>query len=46
MKFPETLLEDRTRLQELELQQNQLTIVASVLLVASNFSGSILFGSP
>ncbi|XP_012979769.2 LOW QUALITY PROTEIN: T-complex protein 11 homolog [Mesocricetus auratus] len=44
--FPETLLPDRTRLQELELQRNHLTILASVLLVASSFSGSVLFGSP
>lgn len=37
---------DRTRLQELESQQSQLTILASVLLVASSFSGSVLFSSP
>lgn len=37
---------DRTRLQELELQRNHLTVLASVLLVASSFSGSVLFGSP
>ncbi|XP_051043098.1 T-complex protein 11 homolog [Phodopus roborovskii] len=45
-EFPETLLMDRTRLQELESQRKQLTILASVLLVASSFSGSVLFGSP
>ncbi|KAL1771237.1 T-complex protein 11-like [Sigmodon hispidus] len=45
-EFPETLLMDRTRLQELESQRSQLTILASVLLVASSFSGSVLFGSP
>ncbi|XP_054109881.1 T-complex protein 11 homolog isoform X11 [Callithrix jacchus] len=45
-EFPETLLMDRTRLQELESQWHQLTIMASVLLVASSFSGSVLFGSP
>ncbi|XP_028632916.1 T-complex protein 11 homolog isoform X1 [Grammomys surdaster] len=45
-EFPETLVVDRTRLQELESQQNQLTILASVLLVASSFSGSVLFSSP
>ncbi|XP_043447163.1 T-complex protein 11 homolog [Prionailurus bengalensis] len=44
--FPETLLTDRTQLQELESQLSQLTILASVLLVASSFSGSVLFGSP
>ncbi|XP_051008583.1 T-complex protein 11 homolog [Acomys russatus] len=45
-EFPETLLPDRARLQELESQLSQLTILASVLLVASSFSGSVLFGSP
>ncbi|XP_048203867.1 T-complex protein 11 homolog isoform X2 [Perognathus longimembris pacificus] len=45
-EFPETLLTDRARLQELESQLHQLTILASVLLVASSFSGSVLFGSP
>uniref|UniRef100_A0A8C9I6D8 T-complex 11 n=5 Tax=Piliocolobus tephrosceles TaxID=591936 RepID=A0A8C9I6D8_9PRIM len=45
-EFPETLLMDRTRLQELKSQLHQLTIMASVLLVASSFSGSVLFGSP
>ncbi|XP_023580571.1 T-complex protein 11 homolog isoform X2 [Trichechus manatus latirostris] len=45
-EFPETLLMDRTRLQELESQLHQLTILASVLLVASSFSGNVLFGSP
>ncbi|XP_012660316.1 T-complex protein 11 homolog isoform X3 [Otolemur garnettii] len=45
-EFPETLVMDRTRLQELESQLHQLTILASVLLVASSFSGSVLFGSP
>uniref|UniRef100_A0A8C0CYP1 T-complex 11 n=2 Tax=Balaenoptera musculus TaxID=9771 RepID=A0A8C0CYP1_BALMU len=45
-EFPETLLMDRAQLQELEAQLHQLTILASVLLVASSFSGSVLFGSP
>ncbi|XP_006144252.1 T-complex protein 11 homolog isoform X1 [Tupaia chinensis] len=45
-EFPETLLTDRARLQELETQLRQLTVLASVLLVASSFSGSVLFGSP
>ncbi|XP_057555625.1 T-complex protein 11 homolog isoform X3 [Hippopotamus amphibius kiboko] len=44
--FPETLLMDRAWLQELEAQLCQLTVLASVLVVASSFSGSILFGSP
>ncbi|XP_037375458.1 T-complex protein 11 homolog isoform X2 [Talpa occidentalis] len=45
-EFPETLLMDRTRLQELKSQSQQLTILASVLLVSSSFSGNVLFGSP
>ncbi|XP_031203904.1 LOW QUALITY PROTEIN: T-complex protein 11 homolog [Mastomys coucha] len=45
-EFPETLVADRARLQELESQQHQLTILASVLLVTSSFSGSVLFSSP
>lgn len=43
---PQTLLTDRARLQELEAQLRQLTLLASVLLVSSSFSGSVLFGSP
>ncbi|XP_063095092.1 T-complex protein 11 homolog isoform X3 [Cavia porcellus] len=45
-EFPETLEMDRTRLEELEAQLQRLTILASVLLVASSFSGSVLCGSP
>ncbi|XP_057350124.1 LOW QUALITY PROTEIN: T-complex protein 11 homolog [Manis pentadactyla] len=45
-EFPETLLTDRTRLQELQSQLHQLTILASILLVGSSFSGSVLFGLP
>nr|XP_020744348.1 T-complex protein 11 homolog isoform X1 [Odocoileus virginianus texanus] len=45
-EFPETLLTDRARLQELEAQLRQLSLLASVLLVSSSFSGSVLFGSP
>ncbi|XP_036104826.1 T-complex protein 11 homolog isoform X2 [Molossus molossus] len=45
-EFPETLLRDRARLQELEAQLRRSTVLASVLLVASSFSGSVLFGSP
>ncbi|XP_029801330.1 T-complex protein 11 homolog isoform X2 [Suricata suricatta] len=44
--FPETLLTDRAQLQELRSQLRQLTVLASVLLVARSFSGSVLFGSP
>ncbi|KAK1338503.1 hypothetical protein QTO34_001620 [Cnephaeus nilssonii] len=45
-EFPETLLADRARLRELEAQLRRLTVLASVLLVASSSSGSVLFGSP
>lgn len=44
--LPQTLLTDTTRLQELQSQLYQLTILASVLLVGSSFSGRVLFGSP
>ena len=37
---------DRARLQELEAQLRQLTLLASVLLVSSSFCGSILRGAP
>lgn len=43
---PQTLRTDRARLQELEAQLHRLTVLASVLLVANSFSGSVLFGSP
>ncbi|EFB15208.1 hypothetical protein PANDA_020497, partial [Ailuropoda melanoleuca] len=45
-EFPETLLMDKIRLQETESQLHQLTILASVLLVARSFSGNVLFSSP
>ncbi|XP_002720386.3 T-complex protein 11-like X-linked protein 2 [Oryctolagus cuniculus] len=45
-EFPETLLMDRIRLQEMESTVCQLTILTSVLLVARSFSGSVLFRSP
>lgn len=44
--LPQTLQMDRARLQELESQLHRLTVLASVLLVASSFSGNVLFGSP
>ncbi|XP_034805785.2 T-complex protein 11-like X-linked protein 2 isoform X1 [Pan paniscus] len=46
VEFPETLLMDRIRLQELAFQLHQLTVLASVLLVARSFSGEVLFRSP
>uniref|UniRef100_A0A2K5QFQ0 T-complex 11 family, X-linked 2 n=1 Tax=Cebus imitator TaxID=2715852 RepID=A0A2K5QFQ0_CEBIM len=45
-EFPETLLMDRIRLQEMAFQLHQLTILDSVLLVARSFSGEVLFSSP
>ncbi|EMP32335.1 T-complex protein 11 like protein, partial [Chelonia mydas] len=45
-KYPETLLMDQARLQEVQLQVNQLTIIAAVLLVSSSVCGSALFSSP
>ncbi|XP_013221708.3 T-complex protein 11-like X-linked protein 2 [Ictidomys tridecemlineatus] len=45
-EFPETLLMDRIRLREMESKLHRLTILASVLLVARSFSGSVLFSSP
>ncbi|XP_011781834.1 PREDICTED: T-complex protein 11 X-linked protein 2-like [Colobus angolensis palliatus] len=45
-EFPETLLMDRTRLQEMAFQLHQLTVLSSVLLVARSFSGEIFFSSP
>ncbi|XP_050809005.1 T-complex protein 11 homolog isoform X1 [Gopherus flavomarginatus] len=45
-KYPETLLMDQARLQEVQLQVNQLTIIAAVLLVSSSVCGSALLSSP
>ncbi|NXI65205.1 TCP11 protein, partial [Anseranas semipalmata] len=45
-EYPETLLMDQARLQEVQAQVNQLTIIAAVLLVTSGMCGSTLFGSP
>ncbi|XP_045146547.1 T-complex protein 11 X-linked protein 2 [Echinops telfairi] len=45
-EFPETLLMDRGRLKEMAFQLEQLTVLASVLLVARSFSGNVLFNSP
>ncbi|XP_069319436.1 T-complex protein 11-like X-linked protein 2 isoform X2 [Eulemur rufifrons] len=45
-EFPETLLMDQIRLQEMGSRLHQLTILASVLLVARSFSGKVLFSSP
>ncbi|KAM6370213.1 T-complex protein 11 homolog [Pluvialis apricaria] len=45
-EYPETLFMDQGRLQEVQAQVNQLTIIAAVLLVTSGMCGSTLFGSP
>ncbi|KAM4818350.1 T-complex protein 11-like X-linked protein 2 isoform 2-T2 [Thomomys bottae] len=45
-EFPETLLMDRIRLQKMSFKLKHLTVLASVLLVARSFSGSVLFRSP
>uniref|UniRef100_A0A669QGS7 T-complex 11 n=1 Tax=Phasianus colchicus TaxID=9054 RepID=A0A669QGS7_PHACC len=42
----QTLLLDQARLQEVQAQVNQLTIIAAVLLVTSGVCGNTLFGSP
>ncbi|NWY54568.1 TCP11 protein, partial [Chionis minor] len=44
-EYPETLFLDQARLQEVQTQVNQLTIVAAVLLVTGGMCGSALFGS-
>ncbi|XP_019402288.1 PREDICTED: T-complex protein 11 homolog [Crocodylus porosus] len=45
-KYPETLLMDQARLQEVRSQVNRLTIIAAVLLVTTGVCGSALCSSP
>ncbi|XP_040975623.1 T-complex protein 11 homolog isoform X2 [Aquila chrysaetos chrysaetos] len=45
-EYPETLFMDQARLQEVQAQVNQLTIIAAVLLVTNGMCGSTLCGSP
>ncbi|NXC19875.1 TCP11 protein, partial [Corythaeola cristata] len=45
-EYPETLVMDQARLQEVQAQVNRLTIIAAVLLVTSGICGSTLCGSP
>ncbi|NXX54980.1 TCP11 protein, partial [Scopus umbretta] len=45
-EYPETLVMDQARLQEVQAQVNQLTVIAAVLLVTSGVCGSTLCGSP
>ncbi|XP_078054103.1 T-complex protein 11-like protein 1 [Mustelus asterias] len=44
--YPETVLMDRSRLQELQQRVDQLTLVASILLVTSNTAGAAIGGLP
>ncbi|XP_072336593.1 T-complex protein 11-like protein 1 isoform X1 [Scyliorhinus torazame] len=44
--YPETMLMDRSRLQELKQRVDQLTLVASILLVTSNTAGAAICGLP
>ncbi|XP_048408788.1 T-complex protein 11-like protein 1 [Stegostoma tigrinum] len=44
--YPETLLMDRSRLQELQQRVDQLILVASILLVTSNTVGAAICGLP
>uniref|UniRef100_A0A8C4UY20 Uncharacterized protein n=1 Tax=Falco tinnunculus TaxID=100819 RepID=A0A8C4UY20_FALTI len=45
-QYPETLLMDQARLQEVHVQVNLLTIIAAVQLVTTGICGSTLRGSP
>ncbi|NXJ88584.1 TCP11 protein, partial [Corythaixoides concolor] len=45
-EYPETLLMDQARLQEVQAQVKRLTVMAAVLLVTSGVCGSTLWGSP
>ncbi|KFQ60332.1 T-complex protein 11, partial [Pelecanus crispus] len=45
-EYPEMLVMDQARLQEVQAQVNRLTATAAVLLVASSVCGSTLRGSP
>ncbi|XP_064423308.1 T-complex protein 11-like protein 1 isoform X2 [Latimeria chalumnae] len=44
--FPETILMDQIRFQEMQIELDQLTITAAVLLVIYNIAGSVLSGLP
>ncbi|XP_053102225.1 T-complex protein 11 homolog isoform X2 [Hemicordylus capensis] len=45
-EYPETMLMDKDRLHALQLQVNQLAIIAAVLLVSSSTCGSGIYNSP
>ncbi|KAG5273283.1 hypothetical protein AALO_G00149670 [Alosa alosa] len=44
--FPETMLMDQTRFQEMQLELEQITTVASVLLIVYNSAGEAISGLP
>ncbi|KAM5221479.1 T-complex protein 11-like X-linked protein 2 [Ctenodactylus gundi] len=44
-EYPETLQMDKIHLQQMETRLNQLIILGSVLLLAGNFMGNVLFHS-
>ncbi|XP_066494189.1 T-complex protein 11-like protein 1 [Tiliqua scincoides] len=44
--FPETVLMDQTRFQEMQLELNQLILTGSILLVTFNAAGAALSGLP
>ncbi|XP_028649717.1 T-complex protein 11-like protein 1 [Erpetoichthys calabaricus] len=44
--FPETLLMDETRFQEMQLQLDQLTLIVAILLITYNIAGTELSGLP
>ncbi|XP_061488342.1 T-complex protein 11 homolog isoform X3 [Rhineura floridana] len=45
-EYPETLLMDKARLHALQIEVNQLAMIAAVLLVSSSTCGSGVFSSP
>ncbi|XP_015279441.1 PREDICTED: T-complex protein 11 homolog [Gekko japonicus] len=44
--YPETMLMDKERLRTLQMQVNQLAIIAAVVLVSSNICGNVMSNSP
>lgn len=44
--FPETVLMDQTRFQEMQLELNQLILTGAILLVTFNAAGAVLSGLP
>ncbi|XP_048353654.1 T-complex protein 11 homolog isoform X2 [Sphaerodactylus townsendi] len=44
--YPETLLMDKDRLHMIQMQVNQLTLIAAVVLVSNSICGNVLSNSP